>query len=105
MKHAPSLLAAALFVLATGAQAQTEAPAPIIPPDNVVQAACAQQPDRCEELKQRKAQLQAKLKAQCEADPAHCEERKASLQQRLTDLRARRKNAQANTAQPSSSQP
>jgi len=105
MKHARSLLAAAFFTLAASAQAQTEAPAPIIPPDDVIQAACAQRPDRCEELKQRKAQLQAKVKAQCEADPAHCEERKASIQQRLTDLRARRKNAQANTAQPSSSQP
>ncbi len=66
----------ALFLLALTAHARAEPEYPNL------EAACANNPDKC-------AQVRAKIDAKCKEDPAACAEKKARLDKRIGELKTK----------------
>ncbi|MFN9489198.1 MAG: hypothetical protein ACK59Y_05385 [Betaproteobacteria bacterium] len=91
MKNACMLLLSTLFISPVLAADQPSA-APSADRRAAMEKRCAEDPDRCKELKAKAAER----RAQCEADPSKCrEERRAKMEKRCAENPERCKAAKA----------
>jgi len=102
-QHTPSLRGLVIVIFGSGTAAVAESSGDY----PALEQACAQNPDRCAELRakmqakcaedpkaceERKARMEARIarfKEKCAADPQACEEKKARMQQRAAEWKAK----------------